>query len=344
MNVYFSVEESLKYWRSTAPYYAGELVVAPISSSRLVNVSSSARQINEWKGILLSKDDPLEILVPSNAFHAKTKSLVTRTVAVDLPERSFFKKSDNVFVCCPELLFLLAAASYTLHELIALGYELCGTYSPTEEDPGLFAHAALTDVETIGGYLDSVKGVHGIKKARRALCYVRDGSASPRETDAHMMLCLPRSLGGFGLAGATLNTPIEVVGKACDITNMRRITPDLYWKAHRIVIEYESTEWHGLYASGRVPEKDAKFLNKTKLMDDSVRRRTFEAMGMTVITLTNGEFVEYEEVERIARLITRRSYLRFSGNRKAEERRRDLHEWIKVPVLKRKKGFVLPSA
>lgn len=344
--IFLSIEGSLDYWRSEEPYssalgHEGEVLVSPINDLQLSDCTSSANQINETPGITLSRDDPLEILVPSKRFNTKSLAIEERVIGITLPKGSFYKKTGHVYVCAPPLLFLLAAQTYTLHELIALGFELCGTYSPTEDVLNPHKHDPICDVDTLREYVDSVSYVHGLEKARRALNYVRNGSASPRETDAYMMLCLPRTLGGFGLSGAELNPKLEVTGAARTITKLPKITPDLYWKKYAIAVEYESDEWHGLYASGYVPEVKARLINQTKLMSDSERRRTFEAMGITLVTITNGEFCDYKEIDRIAHLIARRADRRISSEKQFKIWREELHEWVKVPILKRKAGFKL---
>ena len=345
-NIFLSVAGSLEYWRSDAPYSAredtvGEVIVSPIENLQRSDCTSSARQIDGIHGIELSRDAPLEILVPSKRFNTKALSINERVISVPLPSGSFYRKAGSVYVCSPPLLFLIAAQTYTLHELIALGFELCGTYSPSEDVLNPHKHDPICDVDTLNNYLDSVRHIEGLAKAKRALGYIRDGSASPRETDAYMMLCLPKTLGGFGLSGAKLNQGLEVKGPAKAITKLPEITPDLYWEKFQIAIEYESNEWHGLYASGYVPEVKARLLNQTKLMEDSERRRTFEAMAITLITLTNGEFNDYSELDRLARLIARRADRRISSASQFKTWRTELHGWLKVPILKRKAGFEL---
>lgn len=340
--VFLSVDRSLKFWRSDAPYYNGKVQTSPLECVSMDGCARSIRDIEAYSSVLDGSEEPVEVLVPSKAYCSKTSLLATRVIEFPLPPYSFCRASGNVYVCAPTLLFLLAASRYSLHKLIAVGLELCGTYSPRDGMPSKSDHDAICDVQTLRDYVASITGnVRGIQLARRALQYIEDGSASPRETDAYMMYCLPSRLGGFGLDGVGLNSSVDTKKHARAITKLPYIIPDLFWEKSGIALEYESDEWHSIYASGYVPEAMARFVNKTKLMSDSERRRTFEAMEITSITLTNGEFVDFDEAERIARLLTRRMGKRYNSSRRVWVKRTKLHGWLKVPVLERDPGFAL---
>lgn len=339
--VFLSVDRSLEFWRSDAPYCNGEVQTSPLEQISLDGCAHSIRDIEAYPSVFNGGEEPVEVLVPSKACCSKTSLLSTRVIGFPLPPYSFCRARGNVYVCSPTLLFLLAASRRSLHELIAVGLELCGTYSPRDGKPAKTDHDAICDVRTLRDYTASAGNVRGIQLARRALQYIQDGSASPRETDAYMMYCLPSSLGGFGLDGVELNRSIDMKKYAQAITKLPYITPDLFWPGSEVALEYESDEWHSPYASGYVPEAMARFVNKTKLMSDSERRRTFEALRITLVTLTNGEFVDFDEAERIARLLTRRMGKQYNATRKVWAKRAALHEWLKVPVLERKPGFAL---
>lgn len=201
--VFLSVDRSLKFWRSDAPYYNGEVQTSPLECVSMDGCARSIRDIEAYSSVLDGSEEPVEVLVPSKAYCSKTSLLATRVIEFPLPPYSFCRASGNVYVCAPTLLFLLAASRYSLHKLIAVGLELCGTYSPRDGMPSKSDHDAICDVQTLRDYVASITGnVRGIQLARRALQYIEDGSASPRETDAYMMYCLPSRLGGSGWMGS----------------------------------------------------------------------------------------------------------------------------------------------
>lgn len=330
MGIFLSVNESLKYWRSDTPYIRGELLVTPATNVAFRECESSVQGLSGFNSIS-SDNAPLELLVSSHREMRRNKQIATRLIETPLPERSFYQKEQGLYVCSPELIFLLAARMAPLRSLIALGCELCGTYSLNGASSAAIKHAQITDVKTISEYLNKVPGMRGIKDAKQALQYVADGSASPRETDVYMQYCLKPKLGSFGLGGVKLNHTIDLKNypQARNITNLEKITPDLYWPKYKIAIEYESTQWHGAYVSN----KELQRINRRKLADDSTRRRTYEAMGIFALSVTDGEFCNYNDVERIAKLLMRRMNKHgFRDSMQDLFRRSELHDWLKVPA------------
>ena len=333
---FLSVKESLKYWRSDKPYYGDELLVAPAKGISLKNCANSLQELERFRSLTdVGADEPLELLVSTQAQLRRGKQLSTRLIAKPLPDGSFFEIEHDLYVCSPELLFLLAASMVPLRSLIALGCELCGTYSLFSASSSAIRHAQITDVGSIRRYLNQVPGTHGIKLAKQALSCIADGSASPRETDVYMQYCMRPKLGSFGLRGVKLNHTLDLndFPDARELSDMKKITPDLYWPKHKIAIEYESTKNHGAYASTR----DLLSINQRKLAKDSTRRRTYEAMGIFALTVTEGEFYNYNDAERIAKLLARQ----MAKNDIPEDldslfRRSQLHEWLKTPIENRK--------
>lgn len=329
MALFLSVEESLKYWRSDEPYYLRELCVAPAYDAVFADCANSVRDIDRYRRINFATT-PLEVLVSDPSELRRNGSITTRLVTLPLPKGSFYEVERGVYVCSPELTFLLAATKLPLRSLIALGCELCGTYSTFSSAPTAIKHAQITDVATIREYLERVPGMRGIKLARQALSCIVDGSASPRETDVYMQFCMRPKLGGYGFGNVKLNHTFDLSDfpRAKDITGMSKITPDLFWPKHKIAIEYESTQSHGAYAS----TSELLSANQSKLSSDSARRRTYEAMGFFALTITDGEFCDFSEVERIARLLVRQmgKYgTKFDSD--SQFRRSELHDWLKVP-------------
>ena len=290
--------------------------------------------MTRYSCVKFDESEPLEVLVSSRNDLRYTEHLVTRLIAQPLPQGSFFEMERDVYVCSPELTFVLAATMVPLPSLIALGCELCGTYSLFGEGSAAIKHAQITDVATIGSYLKKLGGMHGIKNARQALGCIADGSASPRETDIYMQYCLRPKYGSFGLGGVEFNHTFDLSDypQAKAMTALEKITPDLYWPQHKVVVEYESTEHHGAYISTR----ELLSINRRKLASDSERRRTYEAMGFSVLTITDGEFCSYNDVERIAKLLARcMGKHGLVNDIESLSRRSTLHEWLKIPAEKR---------
>lgn len=332
---FLSVKESLKYWRSDTPYSTENVVLAPPARNvTFGKCANTIRDLSTFKSIDLEGETPLEVLVSSQAELRHNTRIATRLITQTLPEGSFYEIESGLYVCSPELVFLLAAKMVPLRSLIALGCELCGTYSLFSKSSSAIKHSPITNVSTIREYLGQVPGFHGIKEAKQALGCVTDGSASARETDVYMQYCMRSQYGSFGFSGAELNHTFDLddYQKVRNFTGMKKITPDLYWPKHRIAIEYESTENHGAYVSN----KQLLSINRRKLANDSMRRRTYDAMGIFVLTVTDGEFCSNDDIERIGRLLAKRMNKHdLKQDLESQFRRSQLHDWLKIPIENR---------
>lgn len=185
--------------------------------------------------------------------------------------RSFMRIEDGLYVSTPEMAFCEMASVLSLERLIALGFELCGTYRRASTF-GLARYDAtpLTSPGALASFIEKSHQFKGVKKARRALPCILAGSASPRESELAMLLCLPYSLGGYGLPHPTMNAEMPLP-KNVAATGRSSLRCDLYWPAARLDVEYDSAEFH---SAARL------------LANDSMRRIALESMDVTSVNLT----------------------------------------------------------
>lgn len=185
--------------------------------------------------------------------------------------RSFMRIEDGLYVSTPEMAFCEMASVLSLERLIALGFELCGTYRRASTF-GLARYDAipLTSPGALASFIEKSPQFKGVKKARRALSYILAGSASPRESELAMLLCLPYSLGGYGLPHPTMNAEMPLP-KNVAATGRSSLRCDLYWPAARLDVEYDSAEFHSA---------------ERLLANDSMRRIALESMDVTSVNLT----------------------------------------------------------
>ena len=167
--------------------------------------------------------------------------------------------------------FCEMASVLSLEQLIALGFELCGTYRRASTF-GLARYDAtpLTSPGALAPFIEKSPQFKGVKKARRALPLILAGSASPRESELAMLLCLPYSLGGYGLPHPTMNAEMPLP-KNVGATGRSSLRCDLYWPAARLDVEYDSAEFHSA---------------ERLLANDSMRRIALESMDVTSVNLT----------------------------------------------------------
>lgn len=199
---------------------------------------------------------------------------------------SFFSINDEFCVSTPEACFIQMAGSLPLIHLIELGFLLCGTYAPSAVDlPMTCGLQPLTNLSRLNNYIDRCSGESGVVNARRALKYVRDGSASVMETKLTMLLCLPRMLGGIGLPLPELNAeiliPSNLTGRT--LTNVRR--PDLFWPDRNVAVEYDSNEYHSV---------------AERVVEDSRRKNELTSCGIQCLVARWDDVVSEASFNRLA--------------------------------------------
>ena len=209
-----------------------------------------------------------------------------------IPRGFFHRLAEGLYVSSPELLAVQLAQVLGVARLSLLMYELCGSYSIDRGDSrGFRERPALTTISELASCFDKLAGVNGIKKARKALSYVCEGSASPMESKLTLMLCLPCSMGGYGIPLPVLNAKVDVSKAAQALTERKFFKCDLCWPDARLVVEYDS---------------DAEHTAERRISEDAKKRNALEAMGYLVITVTKRQVYDANELDRIALLISRR--------------------------------------
>ncbi len=141
-------------------------------------------------------------------------------------------------------------------------------------------HQSLTTLAELQRFVDAVHD-HGVRRARRAMVFVRERVESPRETVLRLMIVFAR------LPEPRPNVPLgdewEFVGR-----------PDLVYLDYRVLIEYD----------GRYHFEDPKQRER-----DIKRREALEALGWRVIVITaEGMRHPHEVVWRIYRALRDRGY------------------------------------
>jgi Protein of unknown function (DUF559) len=136
---------------------------------------------------------------------------------------------------------------------------------------------------TLGGlqrFVDTIHD-HGVKRARRAMVFVRERVESPRESVLRLMIVFAR------LPEPEPNVPLgsrdEFVGR-----------PDLVFRRYRVIVEYDG--FH-------------HFQSRAQRQRDIERREKLEALGWRVIVITaDGMHQPCEVVWRIYRALRDRGY------------------------------------
>lgn len=251
--------------------------------------------------------EPLHLVVADAASRGYAKGVRCHACAAAFPPGSFVRAADDVCVSSPSLLFLQMATILSLVELVELGFELCGSYAMDPSDErGFRSRAPLASARSLGKFVARAKGMHGAKKAARAVGFVADGAASPMESVTAMLLCLPSSMGGYGFELPVLNRPVGVTAAtgaegitASRADSAKRCICDLYWPRARVAIEYDSDMFH---------------VGAERAAHDSKRRASLSRAGVSVVSVTRSQVYDaraFDEVAcAVARLMGRRLRIR----------------------------------
>ncbi len=290
MAIFIGHKTALAYWRTHDRNWA-----QPISQAApQENNSPYYSQIDTgilWKFSIDEK--PVSIFVSCKANMRKSQNLSPRIWSGKHPSRSFYKIAQDLYISTPEATFLQLGKESSLIQLITIGYELCGSYGlSAQSDSGFLRREPRSNPQLIERYLEKCDGIHGVKAAKRASSYIAKGSASPMESLLSMLLCLPPSLGGFGLPRPELNFPIEtneggIVMRRCD----------LYWPDQRFALEYDSDTFHS---------------DASKLHLDSSRRSTLEKAGVHVVSVTKNQVFDRGQLFNLATIVSKRLEKRLS--------------------------------
>ncbi len=249
----------------------------------------------------LTFSSPQHVGVKTAAKRKPSKDYVYHVLPKHLPENSFVRISESLFVASPELCFLMAATEYSLPELVRLGNDLCGIfmldpkaeYRQTRRD-------AITDADRISLYLDQTNGVRGIKRASMAIQYVCNRSGSPIESCLAAAAVLPLCHGGYGIEKPQLNHDITLNSDGARQLGRDRCCSDMVWPARKVVIEYDSNMTH---------------LDVRQHYLDLNRANALALSGYTLISIAADQLKNFRSIENIFIIVMKTLGLRIRRDR-----------------------------
>ena len=276
-----------------------------------------------WNWHTPSAQSKLHILVKDTAQRVRMSTIRSHTCKAALPPGSIIWLDENTTMPCPELLFVQMAETASLPALVLLGHELCGNFSRFADNPiaGPVTDMlpAATSVDKLRHYLDTLKQVPGIMKAREAVNHIADHAVSVPEAILATMYALPPSESGYGMGPITLNRQIDVTHDlAANIISTR--FPDILFPFAPVGINYDG-EGHldpaGLAKAARTAERAdaqeklqaeqalvAKIAEvREKAIDDIRRTRELAASGFIVFPATKEDLFEWGQLDEFTRQI-----------------------------------------
>jgi len=296
MEVFITHKSALQFWRTRdkAGDTKGLLIRERVSPANPPVVS--ALITNKVFGL----SAPIEVTVSKANSRRASKTFKTHHHPEALPGKSMVRVSSRLLVASPELCFFQLANELPFVKLVELGYELCGTYTyalladvPPGKDAdecreAAYNYAPITNTKKLSAFVAQMPGKHGKKNASKALQYIVDGSASPKETELAILLVLPFSFGGYGFSLPEMNRRIDPKAAMKKDASKEFYKCDLYWKDSNLAVEYDSILHHSGYAD---------------IASDSIKRGDLALSGVAVITVTNEQLNSAKEFDKVARNI-----------------------------------------
>lgn len=236
---------------------------------------------------------PIHHLIPASAKRSLSPGIRSHLCSLDhIPPGLLLDLGDGHYAAGPELTFIQMASKMSTIGAVVLGHELCGSYSHFSKFiSGFYERPALTSTSAIRDAIKRLDGLFGLGLARKAMRWIRDGSASPMETVVSCMLHLPCSMGGFGLMPPELNCE-ETLDRAARLLSGKktcRVDTAYRYKVNGVKCK------DGLEFDGKAYHRDAEA--------DRIRREALAHMGWTIYVLDVDDLTTYSRIkEKVALL------------------------------------------
>ena len=249
----------------------------------------------------------LELLVASQSERRENAFVSCRAWGpTPLPPQSICEIGDGIYAVSPELCLIRIAPRVSRLELLRYATDLMGIYARSHvKHTDLISRKPIMTKESLERYLLAAGSIPGSKAVRQILGWVRERSASPRETSMLLMLTLPTRLGGMGLPRFEANVEIPLSDEASLLTQKKCLIGDAVYLLAKVgtcdeddmgpVLEYNSNTYHDT-------EEQLEF--------DFEKITALQRMGLTVIPVSTRQFEQFASfeqiVERVRQLVGQR--------------------------------------
>ena len=191
----------------------------------------------------------------------------------------------SFYIPTPEYFYALMAYGRDTAFLTLLADQLCSCYYHVPENGFIGRRQRpITSLKRIERLVPQLIN-KGKKSALEALNYACDWMESPMETTLSAFLFLPVRCGGCGFSRAKTNPEIILPQNVHSLVRgKRRLRPDFFFEKERVIVEYDSAQFHE---------------GQSKAAQDKERAAAFQKLGYTVFSVT-----AYMIKNRAARLQT----------------------------------------
>lgn len=280
-------------WGGTAIEWYGQAIAVPGKVVDLAGVSADdVRPVPKTTSYLGELYPPFAQPYHIAVFHRdnrrRLQGICCHVVPDCLREVPHYLAASGVLLPPPELALVQQSRARSVIEVIVEATVLCSAYAigPGNE---LQERSPVATPERIAAACCRHHAAFGCNTLRRAEGWIMPNAASPREVALALVLCLPCRLGGYGLPKAMLNVALSLPKRIRDASAAAYYVADLCWPDSRLVIEYDSDEYH------LTPQQQHR---------DAVKRMVLEEMGYRVLTVTKRQLNDPREMDKVARVVS----------------------------------------
>lgn len=289
MAIILTDETALAFWRRSGITGSSLFEARPCRLARVPAKIAHASDIAAACEQLGIEDKSIHVLVSNKNDLHHANRISYSVFSGSLPSQSLCRLDGSMYVTSPKFTFVRLARKMTLMQLVVLGYEMTGSFTPNSVDLRGFSKCdPMFSVKELTAFLDRLEGVQGSPLARQAAKHVIDNAASPREAELAMLLTLPRRLGGYGLPKPRLNYQLDLSAPRGSALNRTSIIVDFAWPESKLALEYDSDQFH---------------TGAEKIAADSERRNDIKLLGYDVQTVTNKEISSIGKTDKIAKSV-----------------------------------------
>lgn len=284
-----------------AAYSVSAIGAEPCSPAKIYGACPSKELVDratDWlakHNVTLDDGAPLETTVFERANVRNAPGCKHHVSSKRFSGSRFIELADDIYIVGVELCALQAATHLPFRELVEYYFELCGAYSLGSDASTTYTERlAITSTSSLKHFFNSLTDCSGLKLARKAIRYVRDGCRSPMETAFVMILTLPRREGGLGIREIETDYEVKVTAVAKDLTRRTKFYMDAYLKRSRTDIEYNGFQHDA--------EEDRAI--------DEERKNALATMGYGIITVSRHSFMHASAFARVMEAIMRKEGIR----------------------------------
>lgn len=283
-NLVIGYESALDYWRSVRAA-CRQPDLEPTSGKVIGAMPLTLSQKARRAAAMCCTKTPLQIVVPDKQHRHNSPALTNRVFHGPLGKRQLISIDECIAVCGAEAIFTQLGADLSLPQLALIASEFCGSYgiTPMDDDTVSYNLQPLSTINDLMAYAEGAKalGIRGASRAVNALLVTSEFAASPREAQIAVFLSLSRRRGGADLPGFELNKTIKVPAYMVVIVGSKILKPDFLWEHEKLILEYDSNEFH---------------LSAAQKRRDEARRRVYERLGYKVKCLTSDILVDNDKL------------------------------------------------